>query len=340
MTAQHPSLSSAPAVVRRRLAGAATAIASVAGLAAIAIAVSAAPAFAASAAPATAPPLNCVAVPSACGYPDATNTGVPAGTVLQAVPAQVSSGPGWSYDTAGGFVQVTGNGANLTGLSFTVNVNITASNVTLNDDQITGSGQSSVGVSLRHTSNVTIENSTISGVDAGANRIMTGIKDIYGDATGTQILNDNISQAETGIQIESGLVQGTYIHNTGFIAGDHVNGITSNGGFTALLTINDNTILIDRTQTDAVGLFEDFGVQSNRVISNNLLAGGDYPIYAGQNTGDAATSNIQVTGNRISTLYYPQGGQFGPVDDYNPAGIGDTWTANMWDSTGLTIPAP
>ena len=34
---------------------------------------------------------NCAATPSNCGYPDAANTGVPAGTTLKSVPGQVIS---------------------------------------------------------------------------------------------------------------------------------------------------------------------------------------------------------------------------------------------------------
>src|SRR6266536_2825090 len=41
---------------------------------------------------------ECVTVPHACGFPDATNTGVPGGTALRSVPGQVSSGPGWHFD--------------------------------------------------------------------------------------------------------------------------------------------------------------------------------------------------------------------------------------------------
>ncbi len=39
---------------------------------------------------------NCGPSPHRCGYPDATNTGVPKGMALRSVPGQVSSGPGWS----------------------------------------------------------------------------------------------------------------------------------------------------------------------------------------------------------------------------------------------------
>ena len=53
-------------------------------------------------------------------------------------------------------MQVTGNGAVLSGLNIACNVNIAASNVTLNDDKITVGGPDSIAVSLRHTSGVTV----------------------------------------------------------------------------------------------------------------------------------------------------------------------------------------
>jgi hypothetical protein len=219
--------------------------------------------------------LNCAANPSACGYPDATNTGVPAGTVLKNVPAQVASGPGWSYDTTYRFVRVTGANAVLSGLNVTGNVDVAASGVTITKCKITAQGQSSIGVSLRHAGNVTISDTTITGANSGSGRLMAGVKDIYGDSSGTQILRANIIWADTGVQMEGGLVQDSYIHDMGYLAGDHVNGITSNGGSNPpQLTIRHNTILNQLSQTDAVGLFEDFGVQANRTIDNNLLAGG------------------------------------------------------------------
>jgi len=61
--------------------------------------------------------VNCAATPSTCGYPDATNTGVPSGTTLSLVPSQVSSGPGWYYNATGSDVIVNVNGTVLSGLS-------------------------------------------------------------------------------------------------------------------------------------------------------------------------------------------------------------------------------
>jgi hypothetical protein len=283
--------------------------------------------------------IDCATNPHACGFPDATNTGVPKGTTLRTVPGQVSSGAGWHYDPRG-WVEVDGNGANLTGLYIPYNLDITASNVTISDDKIVNGGPNAFGISVRHTSNVTIEDTTITGLNTGTGRVATGIKDIYADSTGLTVLRDNISEAETGVQLEAGTVKDSYIHNTGFIAGDHVNGVTSNGGGTGLLTVQHNTILINRSQTDAVGLFEDFGVQQNRVITDNLLAGGGYSLYGGQNPGGSPTSNITVTNNVFSTLYYRTAGAFGPETYFNSGGTRDAWSGNAWDVTGQTIPTP
>jgi hypothetical protein len=290
------------------------------------------------AAPAGAATTSCAAHPSACGFPDATTTGVPAGAALAQVPGQVTKGPGWAWNPAG-YVEVSGSGATVSGLSIAGNLDITASNVTVNGVQVTLSGPSSAGVTLRHTTNVTIENSTISGASATSGRLATGVKDVYGDSAGTQVLGNNIYDAATGVQMSAGLIQGNYIHDMGYLPGDHVNGTTSNGGNTSQLTIAHNTIFNNMNQTDAVSLFQDNGAQANKTITGNLLAGGGYSIYGGSKAGAVATSNIQITNNVIATQYFPKGGQFGPVAYYNP-GNGNTWSGNTWDNTGQTIPPP
>jgi len=295
--------------------------------------------FAGAASAASTATKNCAPNPSSCGFPDATSTGVPAGTKLLTVPGQISSGPGWYFDSRG-WVEVNVNGTNLSGLYIPYTLDISANNVTVNHVKVVTSGQSSFGVSVRHTSGVTIENSTISGVNTGAGRLMVGVKDIYADSAGLQVLSNNISMASTGVQQESGLVQGNYIHNFGYNTGDHLNGVTSNGGATALLTVNHNTIFTNYPQTDAISLFEDFGAQTNRVISNNLLAGGAYTIYAGQNAGGPTATKIKVTGNRIATTLYANGGYYGPATGYNHTGAGNTWTSNVWDASSATIAAP
>jgi hypothetical protein len=281
---------------------------------------------------------RCVAVPHACGFPDATNSGVPAGTTLKAVPGDVSGGTGWTYSSAKQEVDVTGNGAVLTGLSIPYNVNITASNVTLSNDRIVTTG--TFGISIRHTSNVTIQNSTITGTNATSGRLNSAISDVYGDSTNMVIKNNNITDFRSAVQIVGGLVTGNYIHDPGYIKGDHTNGVIANGG-TQQLTITHNTILNPLDQTDAITLDTDQvdGPVSNKTIEDNLLAGGDYPIYGGTAFGHT-TANILIENNRFGQAYYPAGGQFGPVAYFSGSAAGNVWSGNTWINSGKLIPAP
>jgi hypothetical protein len=275
---------------------------------------------------------NCGADPHTCGYPDATNTGPPPGMKLLTVPGQVSHGPGWHYDSSG-LVVVDRNGTVLQGLSIPYNVDVTASNVTIRDVRISAGG-ADFGVSLRHTSGVMIEHSTISGQNSTSGRVNYAIDDVYGDSTGMVIKNDNISAFRTAIQISTGLVTGNYIHDPGYIDGDHTNGIYV-GGTTQPLTISHNTIFNNLGQTDTINLDATSSGQqvANTIIENNLLAGGGYSIYGG-NALNASTSNIVIKNNRFSAIFYSQSGQYGYLDEFDPAAPGNVWSGNIWDATG------
>ncbi len=281
---------------------------------------------------------NCAAKPSACGYPDATNTGVQSGVTLKTVPSQVSSGPGWSYNAAGGDVVVTGNGAVLSDLYIPYNLVIEASNVTVDNVQVVVSGN--FAVTLAHTTNVTIENSTISGQNSTTGRVGYAIDDVYGDSTGMVISDDNISYFKTAIQMNTGLIEGNYIHDPGYISGDHTNGIFDNGG-TEPMTIENNTIFNSLTQTDAISLDSETSGSpvANKTIENNFLAGGGYPIYGGTTLGNTI-SNIVIEGNRFGQQYFSLGGEYGPAAYFATTGTGNVWSGNFWDTTGQAILNP
>lgn len=276
---------------------------------------------------------NCAARPSACGYPDATNTGVPSGRTLKSVPGDISSGAGWHYDSRG-WIEVDGNGAVLDGISTSASIDVTASNVTIENSKITVTGEG-WGIAARHAANLVIRNNNISSpANTGPNRLMVGIKDIYGDSTGMQVIGNNIWNTSTGVQIESGLIEGNYIHDLGYTSGDHLNGTTSNGG-TRPLTIRHNTIFNKYEQTDAISLFQDFGIQANRTIDDNLLAGGGYTIYGGGGSDGPAT-NISITNNRFARVFYANSGYYGPVAAFDRGG-NNVWSGNVWDDTGAVV---
>jgi len=283
--------------------------------------------------------INCAAAPASCSYPGATNTGVPAGATLKQVPGQVSSGPGWHYNATANNVTVTVNGTVLSGLYIPFNLTIAASNVTVSNVQVVTGG--AFGISLTHTTGVTIENSTVSGQNATTGRVNVAIADVYGDSTGMVIKNDNISLFRTAMQISTGLVDANYIHDPGYIAGDHTNGIVTNGG-TQSMTIEGNTIFNSLGQTDAISLDASAAgaTVANKTIENNFLAGGGYSIYGGDGPSSNPTSNIVIKNNRFGQLYFAKGGQFGAVAYYDRTGAGNTWTGNIWDTTAQAIAAP
>jgi hypothetical protein len=278
--------------------------------------------------------VGCSAVPSSCGYPDGSNTGAPAGVKLMDVPEDVSRGPGWHWDSRG-WVEVDGERASFSGYRVNANVDVTGDGVTISNNMIVESGDG-FGVSLRHTRRAVVKHNTITSPSATAGRLLVAVKNIYGDETGTRVLGNNISHVSTGVQIDSGVIKNNYIHDMGYRPGDHINGVTSDSGG-PLLTIRHNTVLNQIAQTDAVSLFEDFGAQHDRVIDNNLLAGGGYTIYGGANAGGQATRNIKITNNRISRVYYPNGGFYGPATAFDPNRSGNIWFGNIWDDTGHVV---
>jgi hypothetical protein len=280
----------------------------------------------------------CVTVPHSCGFPDATNTGVPAGITLKTVPSQVSSGPGWHYNSYTHEVDVTGYDATLRGLNIPYDLNITASKVTIVDDRIVHSGY--YGISIRHTANVTIEHSTVSGADFGTGRLGSAICDLYGDSTALVIAYNNISAARTAVQVSAGLVSTNYIHNFGYVAGDHLNGVLD-VGTTQPLMIYHNTILNSRAQTDAININAAVSGKtvSHKTIEYNLLAGGSFTVYGGAGRGNS-TSGIVIEDNRFSQVYYPKGGSYGPIAYFAKGGAGNAWSGNIWDATGRPLLAP
>jgi hypothetical protein len=277
-------------------------------------------------------PGDCIMAPGACGFPDTTDTGVPGGTDLRLVPGQVSSGPGWHYDPKRGYVMVTGRGAVLSGLSIPCNLDIDASDVTVRDVRVVTGGY--FGISLRHTVGVTIEDTTISGQDLTTGRVNSAIDDVYGDSTGIVIKNDDISRFRTGVQVSTGLIVGNYIHDPGYIRGDHTNGIYV-AGTTEPLTIYGNSIFNNLGQTDDINLHAPSSRQdlANKLVVGNLLAGGGYSIYGGVRNG--RTSNIVITDNEFGQIYYPNGGRYGPAAYFNPRQAGNVWSENIWSGTGL-----
>ena len=154
------------------------------------------------------------------------------------------------------------------------------------------------------------------------------------------IKDDNVSHFSHGVQVSSGTVTGNYIHDPGYIPGDHIDGIFD-PGTTHSLMISYNTILNGLGQTAAISLDASVTGQmvANKTVVDNLLGGGGYVIYGGA-ARNGRISHVVIKDNRFSQAYFPKSGQYGPVAYFATRGTGNAWAGNIWDSTGRTVTAP
>lgn len=270
--------------------------------------------------------------PSACGYPDASNTG-PTGTLTNLVKGTSASGSGWSWDGSG--LTISGTGATFAGFNVPGCADITGSGVTVDNDHFTCGSFSGDGI-IVGGANDTISHTIVQGVNQTGSGLDAGIKDAGGSgAVANTTLNwDEIFWARSCVQDITGTMENSYCHDERDASGDHINGETQNGSGDPLL-IQHNTILTPFGQTDAVGLFCDFGTESNVTVNDNILAGGGYTVYGGTggNMSNCPVSNIKITNNRLSPVYFPSFGQYGWIA-YDS---GDSISGNVNDNTNAAL---
>jgi hypothetical protein len=254
------------------------------------------------------------AASAATGYPDASDTGVPPGTVLT---------------TVGGF-STTSDGQVISGLKVTGTITVRNSGVTIKDTEIDTDGN--FGIRIITGKNLTVEDTTIHGTSAGSGRLSYGVFDGAGDATtlGIQLLRLNIYWCRIGDQLTQGLIKDSYYHDEGFITGDHNEPSGSWGGSIGLKDYEHDTMLNQLAQTAAIYLTAYYGNIGPVTVNDSLLAGGGYAIYGGDRNGGGKATGIRITGNEFSTRYYPQGGFWGPDAYFTPSNPGNTWSGNTW----------
>jgi hypothetical protein len=271
-------------------------------------------------APASPTRLGCIDVPSSCGYPDASNTGVTPGTQLQRSGSVTADQPGQVIE----------------GLDITGELNITASGVTVRDVRVTGGkevGNSNWVVVLRPgVTDVLLENVELT-TPKGSEQDLACVLNL-GDAVPV-IRRANIHGCSAGVSTGAGVIEDSYIHDMAQVPGlSHVVGIASNGG--GGLTVRHNTILNQFDQTGVVAFYQDFGVQANNLVTDNLVAGGGYCFYGGKGE-HGPTRDIRFIGNRLSSRFSPNCGHFGVIASFALSDPGNRFEGNYWDETGREV---
>jgi hypothetical protein len=295
---------------------------------------------------------GCFADPSACGYPDADNTG-PTGS-LQSVPG-ASLPPGAAWDSGTQTLRITRDDVTIQNLDIPGSVTVDGDRATVRNSRIhVSSGCStpcgSYGIRLGQT------DATVTGTVLQALDIVTEEKDPGNDNPldpstidvkvdhGVRNNGDNAVTADhlyvkgfAGAWKGPGTIENSYLFSQLVFDGDHVEAYL-NGGEGNPTILEHDTILNPVAQTAAISLFNDFGGIGKVTVEDNLLAGGGYVMYGGAKNGTGnVTGPIIVRDNRIARGkdkthgYYSRGGQLGLWAEFDKSAT--TACGNYWDDT-------
>ncbi|WP_433180430.1 hypothetical protein [Actinoallomurus sp. CA-150999] len=254
------------------------------------------------------------------GFPNARNTGVPAGTHLK---------------SHTGNLTIRKDGTVIKGWKLHGSLDIYAKNVTIVDSEITSANW--WGVNLRGSgTGLRVLHSTITGVkgkgpdNGGEDYAVSNM----GSGT-VEVGFDNVSKFGDALSMGHGQIHDNYVHGLQAFRNlshtyQHTDAVISDGSDKRGLVVRHNTLLnwmpASKGASAAVGLFADDGPVTNTVIDHNLIAGGAYALYA----GGAGSAKVKITNNLFSTRYWPKCGYYGPVAYWNPKGAGNVWSGNKW----------
>jgi hypothetical protein len=252
---------------------------------------------------------KCVASPSSCGLPDASNTG-----------------PGGGLTVVNGDVTLDQAGAVLENKDIRGCVTVSAGGVTIKNSRITGG------------CNYVVQ--TVGSLDsAGSSRLTIQDTEISCDGQPHNGIGDNnvnlirveISKCENGMDVDNRFtVQDSYIHDLVTCCGAHTDGAQLNAQGTDIRFIHNSIISAAPGGTSAIIMHTEAG-NSHVLVQNNLLAGGAYILYCPR----VPSTDIRVVGNRFGPAGPGSGGAaYGATDACG--GIAE-FANNIWDANGNPV---
>ena len=240
---------------------------------------------------------NCISSPHLCGYPDATNTGVPSGVSL----------------TNSGSVTVATDGAVVQNLNITDGqIIIRANNVTIKNTRITTCTYYPIDYPDSPYTGLVVQDteiySTCPTTTAGLS---------FANFTALRV---NIHGSTDGIKANSNVViKDSYIHDLAPSSGSHNDGVQSTGG--SNVTFQHNTC-----DTGDIGDCIQFGSSDTGwTVTNNLVHSTGWAF-----NGNDGTKNSSFTNNRFARV----SAWYGPA---SLPGSGITWSGNYYDDTGAAV---
>ncbi|MGH7196746.1 MAG: hypothetical protein ACREGJ_03190 [Candidatus Saccharimonadales bacterium] len=259
---------------------------------------------------------GCLTKPSGCGYPDATNTGVPAGTKL----------------TPSGGLTLKTPGQVISNLDVLGDVAVYAANVTIKNSRITNNGNTVAAIRLYDGASVTIEDSEVDGKTA---KVAIG----YGNFTLRRV---NMRGGVDAVRADGNVtIVDSYIHDLERIPDSHNDILQTIQG--SNITVKHNTLFAFKDTPgswpssgdpmNAIYQFGNFiGNSSNILVENNLVNGGNYSFNANWLNVDAGKSS--VSGIRIINNKFGRDFRYGPAASMSH---GIQFTGNVYVDTGKSL---
>jgi hypothetical protein len=282
--------------------------------------------------PASPPGAPCYPRPSACGYPDATNTGVPPGATL----------------TDSGSVTLSA-GQTLSNKNLTGSVRVAGPGVTIRDSKIHTNfgGEGTTAIEPQNgATNFTLEDSEVYGNGSKANAPQSGVWNHH-DNPGARMIRSYVHGSPDNWEGRVDLVRDSYL-----IVDAEFNDAHSENIYVCGTTANvDHSTLYNASGETALVYGDGICGRGNAVsITDSLLAGGGYML---EPNAKGATAPVTITGNRLgrclspehqdsgggyacaggadSNGYWPRGGHYGVATDL---GRRAAWSGNVWDDNG------
>jgi hypothetical protein len=258
--------------------------------------------------------VGCVAHPSVCGWPDATNTGATGALI------------------ASGSILTTTDGQVIQNLAITGHISVTSANVTIKNVRVVGDRSLAAIDAHAATGPVIIDHVTIS-YPAGVFPSSAGA--IWGSSR-MVVTSSNISGSPDGIDASGSsiLIQNNWIHGLQYNAAKatHDDDIQTLGGS---ITINHNTL--DATAPATNSCLQIGNLQGNLAqltFVNNLCNGGGYSINANPANviaGMVSAGPMNFGANRFGNAYH-----YG-IKAHLVAPFSTVWSANIDDASGRPV---
>jgi len=263
-------------------------------------------------------------------YPNASCTGIPAGTVLSSY-----TGP----------CQITTANTVIDAKTANCDLDIRAANVTIKRSKVNGLVILDTDLAGSSGWSFTLADSE---VDAGTQQraaVSTG---------NMTVLRSNVHGGVTAVQCEEKsvgcLVQDSYLHGQYIKPNSnwHLGGFLSDGG--GPITLKHNFVTCDQQAvygddggcTGDINLIPNFGTAHNVTIDSNLLGANPHSAfctYGGERSDGAYPhgNHIVYTNNVFQRGSNHNCAAYGPVNAFNSSGTGNVWTNNKWDD-GTNVP--